>query len=171
MPDGFQIQGLPELQSKIVDLYPELIDELDFAARDAAALWEQRAKEDAPKDQGRLASAITSMQTGFLEYDTVSPVEYSAYLEWGTRGKVNVPAELADYAIQFKGSGSGGGETAKEMIFAWMKRVGIAEDKQWAVFASIMINGIRPHPCFFIQMPFVQNQLNSDIASILNTPH
>lgn len=98
--------------------------------------------------------------------EVVSPAEYSAYVEWGTKTRVSVPPELQSYAAQFRG-GKGAGD-AKKMIYAWMDRVGVPKDRQWVVFISIITKGIHPHPFFFIQKPVVEKQLIGDIKAILN---
>ena len=63
---------------------------------------------------GQLAGSIRPEKTGELSVQVIAHKEYAPYIEWGTITKVNVPAELKDYAIQFKGKGikkNGGIET------------------------------------------------------------
>jgi HK97 gp10 family phage protein len=170
MPNTVILKGWKEFENKLNSLPKQLEKEVDFAVEDAAGLWEQKAKQDAPVDQGRLKQQISRKRVAAMNWEVVSPAEHSAWLEWGTKSKVRVPSDIAQYAAQFRGGGSGGGN-AKTMIYAWMNRVGIPPEAQWAVFISIIVNGITPHPYFFIQRPFVQAQLDSDIKQILNTEH
>jgi hypothetical protein len=102
--------------------------------------------------------------------EIVSPVNYSAYIEWGTKTRVSVPSDVAGYAATFRGGGPGGGN-AKAMIYEWMNRVGIAKEFQWITFINIIVKGIRPHPFFFIQRPIVEKQLIADLQAIVTTPH
>ncbi len=165
MPNNVTLKGFKEFQQKIDRLPNNLRSQVGRVVKDAAELWEERAKRDAPNDQGRLVKGITNRKDGPMRYEVESEADYSAYLEWGTKTKVRVPGEIASYAQQFKSGGNSGG--AKKMIFAWMKRVGIPPELQWVVFMSIMIKGITPHPFFFIQMPFVQKQLTNDLPQVL----
>ncbi len=91
-------------------------------------------------------------------------------MEWGTKTKVKVPADIATYASQFRGGGSSGGNV-KLKIFEWMKRVGIPPERQYFVFISIITKGISPHPFFFIQRPIVEKALFTGVNNILKTEH
>lgn len=169
MPTTVTLKGFKEFEDKLRNLPKQLEKEIDFVVEDAAGLWEQRAKQDAPKDQGRLVQQISRKRVAVMNWEVVSPSEYSAYLEWGTKSRVSVPSDIAGYAAQFRG-GTGSGD-AKKMIYAWMARVGIPPEAQWPVFISIIVTGIKPHPYFFIQTPFVEKQLYNDIKQILTTEH
>lgn len=170
MPNNIILSGFKEFEQKLKNLPSVVQKEVDLEVKDAGVNWEQRAKRDAPADQGRLRGAILSASRGLMKVEIVANVSYAAYVEWGTKTKVKVPADIAGYASQFRGGGAGGGN-AKEMIFAWMKRVGIPPERQWFVFISIVTKGISPHPFFFIQRAIVEKELFSAINSILNTPH
>lgn len=170
MPTGIDLKGFKEFQKKLENLPHELEEEIDAEVADAGKLWEQRAKQDAPVDQGLLRSQIRFDKTKNLESQITSPVDYSAYIEWGTKSRASVPAEIASYAEQFRGGKGNGGE-AKKMIFAWMDRVGIPKEAQYPIFISIITKGIKPHPYFFIQQPIVEKELIGHIQSILKTPH
>lgn len=164
------ITGFKEFAEKAKKMPDILRNEIDGEVEDAARTWASLAKRDAPKDQGFLAGQISSTHTGLMVAEAISSAEYSAYLEWGTKSKVKVPAAIQGYASQFRGGGLRSGD-AKKMIYAWMNRVGIPKDRQWVVFISIIIKGINPHPFFFIQMPIVQAQLDKNVQQVLNTPH
>lgn len=167
MPNQVTLKGFDEFQRKLKALPPQLKKQAGALVYDAAQLWEEKAKLDAPKDQGRLVGMIRAKKVAEMTSETVSAADYSAYIEWGTKSRVRVPAELASYANEFRGGRSNG--NAKEMIYAWMNRVGIPADKQWFVYISIVTKGIHPHPYFFIQRPFVQKQLFTDLEHMLNT--
>lgn len=146
-----------------------LTKEIDGEVQDAGRLWASGAKRDAPVDQGFLRGQITSYRVGPAHFEVTSEANYSAFIEWGTKTRVQVPAELQGYASQFRGGVNPGG--AKKMIFAWMQRVGVPKERQWVTFLSIIIKGIRPHPFFFVQYPIVEKSLFTNVQSILNTPH
>lgn len=166
MANTITLKGFKEFQNKLKKLPTEVKREVDDVVQDAGATWEDLAKQAAPTDQGRLRSAITSKSNGLMKSEVVSPVEYSAYIEWGTKTRVNVPSELQSYAAQFRG-GKGAGD-AKRFIYEWMNRVGVPPERQWIIFISIITKGIHPHPYFFIQRPIVEKQLIGDIKHILS---
>jgi HK97 gp10 family phage protein len=169
MPANITFIGFKEFRNKLHALPGVVTKEVDAVVQIAGSQWEQLAKSGAPVDQGRLRANITNKKTGEMSNEVSSPVEYSPYVEFGTKTRVQVPADLQTYANQFKG-GRGGGN-AKEMIYEWMKRVGIPPERQWIVYISIMVKGIRPHPFFFPPAPIVEKQLFSDIKHVLDTEH
>lgn len=187
MPTTVTISGFKEFADKCKNISENMVQELDEAAKFAAATWEERAKLDAPKDVGFLAGGISSTQIRLGEYEIVSAKEYSAYMEWGTKGKVHVPAELSAYASQFKGKGVGDYYDFLNAILDWVKRKGLstvinsytgkkvggkAAKENLVVLAeaialSILKKGVNPHPFFFIQKPLVEKQFLSDIRQIM----
>ncbi len=170
MANQVVLTGFKEFQDKLKNLPKTVQSEVNRNVQDAAEMWEEFAVADAPSDQGLLRQSIAAVKVEDGIWDVVSPQEYSAYVEWGTRTKVNVPADLQSYAQQFKGSGSGGGN-AREIIYAWCKRKGIPEEAWGAVFNAIMIKGITPHPFFFIQRPRVEAFLIQNIKEITNAEY
>lgn len=182
------LRGFKEFERKLLGMPNELKEEIGGEVEDAARLWATKAKQDAPKDVGTLAGSITSFVTGVMSAEAVSPAEYSAYVEWGTKSRVRVPAELQAYASQFIGKGSGDYYDFLNAILDWVKRKGLARIKNSytgrsstkqadllmvaeVIAFSIIRKGIHPHPYFFIQMPIVEKQLNTNVKTILNTPH
>jgi Bacteriophage HK97-gp10, putative tail-component len=168
MANGITITGFTEFQNKLNKLPGELLDDFDEAAEFAAMQWEAGAKRSAPIDQGFLRAGISHSKLKSGEWEVVSSKDYSAYMEWGTRSKVRVPAELASYAATFKGAGGQG--DVKKAIYEWCKRVGIPEKAWWIVFITIMRVGVTPQPFFFIQRPIVEAQFIKNLQQIINTP-
>ncbi len=62
------------------------------------------AKSAAPVDKVGLKPSIRTEIKGKTG-ETLVGVGYGPYVEFGTGSKVNVPTELKDYAMQFKGAG------------------------------------------------------------------
>lgn len=169
MPTTVTLTGWKEFENKLSTLPKKLMQEVGGEVEDAARLWAAGAKRDAPKDQGFLAGQISSRKLGPMSAEATSEANYSAYIEWGTKTRVQVPSDLQGYANEFRGGVNPGG--AKKFIFAWMNRVGIPKERQWITFLSIIIKGIHPHPYFFPQKPIVQAQLDKNVQTILNTEH
>ncbi len=170
MPNTVTLTGFKEFEDKLRRLPKVLAHEIDGEVEDAARLWDDLAKQDAPKDVGTLAGLISKRKNKDMDWEVASGAGYSAFIEWGTKSRVRVPADLAAYASQFRGGGAGAGN-AKAFIYAWMKRKGIPEKFWWITFHSIITKGIHPHPFFFIQAPFVEKQLYTGVKRILTTEH
>lgn len=170
MPTSITLTGFKEFEAKLVAMPAILKKEVDGEVQAASSHWATRAKQDAPVDQGFLKGQITSKSDGVMQAEVTSASSYSAYMEWGTKTRVQVPADLQAYAQQFRGGGPRAGN-AKKMIYAWMDRVGIPTEFQWRVFISIIVKGVHPHPFFFIQRPIVQTFLDKNVQNILNTEH
>lgn len=169
MPVTISIAGWGEFAEKAKNMPDILRQEVDGEVEDSARTWAALAKRDAPVDQGFLRGQISSFKLAIMQAEAVSPADYSAYIEWGTKSRVSVPPQLQSYAAQFRGGINTGG--AKKMIYAWMERVGVPKQYQYPTFISIITKGIRPHPFFFIQIPIVEKQLITNVTKILNTPH
>ena len=71
-------------------------------------------------DTGELRASIHDvMSVNKLSGRAVTNVEYAAYVEFGTITKVEVPQELTEYAMQFKGKGikTKGGMKARPYLY------------------------------------------------------
>lgn len=75
---------------------------------------ERRAKSFAPVDKGFLRGSISAQSSSDRMSFEVSAgekisrgvkVKYAPFVEFGTGTKVSVPADVAKYALQFKGKG------------------------------------------------------------------
>ena len=70
---------------------------------------EKDAKQFAPANFGKLGQSILAIKKGYADWivraDSSGLAPYAAYVEFGTGGLVNVPTELKDIAITWKGKG------------------------------------------------------------------
>ena len=175
MRKGFK--GMPQLISRLRSIPARLDQEVKNLVQDTAnnvvrdAVNNIRANGNA--DLGGLMQSINAYpDKGGLAAHMIVQKEYGAAQEFGTKGKVRVPIELAEYAAQFKGIPSGGTWTEfLAEIKAWVKRKGItgvysvktrkrltgakynndAEDERAAylIAMSIYLHGVTPKPYFF----------------------
>jgi hypothetical protein len=97
------LTGFKEFEAKLKSLPQSITIKADAIVQDEALRWSQLAKRSAPVNFGKLRGGIQAVPTGQMRAEVVSPVKYSPYMEWGTGTKVNVPTELLQYALQFKG--------------------------------------------------------------------
>lgn len=157
--------GFKELQRKIAKAPDVLKQEIGAEVHGAAFEFQQLAFKDAPADVGTLKSQITFKPTGELSAEVVSGSEYSAPMEFGTKG--NFRAIEGIDSAPFKGQPSGG--TWQEFIQNiknWTKRKGI-DAPPYVIAQSIIKKGVKPHPFFFKQIAPVKKELVGRIENIL----
>jgi hypothetical protein len=118
-------------------VFKEVDAEIGATTQDMVAL----AKRNAPKDQGLLSGEISSFQERPLRWAFVSQASYSAFVEFGTKSNVRIPAGLESFAGSFKG-GFQSSLSAKEAIFEWCRRHGIERRAWYAIFIKIMTKGV-----------------------------
>lgn len=70
---------------------------------------EKYAKQEAPNDLGDLGQSINAVEQNPLNWKIIANnsglAPYAPFVEFGTGGLVEVPQELQDQAIKFKGKG------------------------------------------------------------------
>jgi hypothetical protein len=125
------------------------------------------AKSLAPKDEGFLQNRITVKEISQLEYEYVAQDKKAAWLEFGTKKKVQIPSELSDVAQKYKGIGLGSGLNARQTIYDWCKRKGIPKEAWYPIYREIVTNGIKPHPYFFPAYNRVKPKLIKRIKEIM----
>jgi hypothetical protein len=191
---SFQIKGFDELQKKITalpkELQEEVVGEIQAWGYDVNAEQIGLISQQNIQDLGALQQNTKAVpkQNGV---ELISNVYYAPYVEFGTGAKVKVPAELNDYANQFRGKKRGDYYDFLNAILDWVKRKGITAtynvktrrrtntkaDRErllnvaQAIADSILRNGIAPRPYFF--PPYLRkrkdliNRLNIVIGKVL----
>lgn len=136
---SIQVEGLERLKKKLGAIPENVKAEVDAEMSSVAREFENRAVRAVPVGlTGQLKGGITSGRVGEMHYEVVSRMLYSAYIEWGTITRVQVPSDLVEYASFFKGKG--------------IRKNG----------------GIYPHPFFFPQLPIAQADLNKNLKEVVN---
>lgn len=162
---SIQVEGLDKLIKKFGTLPKNVETEFDALIGSVANGFANRAQNDAPTDNRRMANAIGFERKSVMNWQVASPVNYSVFLEFGTKTRTQVPADLAAYASQFKGIKSTG--DPKKAIYDWCKRKGIPQEAWWPIFISVMTKGIHPHPFFFKQIPQAQAEIDKELPNIV----
>jgi hypothetical protein len=132
-----EIQGLKELQKKLGTMPKHLVDETDAEMAAAANGFVNRAVEAVRVDTGFLRNSITFSRLAEMNYEVVAGARYAAYVEFGTITRVSVPADLVQYAAQFKGRG--------------LRKSG----------------GMAARPFFFPQLPIARAELNKNLKQMM----
>jgi len=161
------ITGATELK-KFLSTYPVKVkQDIDDVLAAGAVDIARMATQDAPVNNGLLRNGISFQRVGPLEYRVFSRANYSAFIEFGTRKRVQIPAGLEEIAAKFKGGKSGDSEAAKEAIYEWCRLKGIPKEEWWGIFIHIMVNGIKPQPFFFHNYFLIEKKIRHEIITVL----
>jgi hypothetical protein len=192
---SIQVEGLDKLKKKFGSIPENIRAEVDAEMAVTARDFVNRAVEAAPVDVGFLRGQITFNKVSEMNYEIVSGANYSAFIEFGTKSKVQIPAGLSSYAAQFKGKGTGNLDEFLRALTQWVKRKGIAaswsnwgqfhrvtrkrtkvseafrinENEQIArvIMIKILMKGIKAQPFFFPQLPIAQAELNKNLKEVV----
>lgn len=103
------VKGLDKLVKDLKSLGKEGVQAIADVTEANARDIETTAKQLSPVDTGKLRQSIKSLEVDKLNWkitaNATGTAPYAAYMEFGTGGLVEVPAELTEVAIQFKGAG------------------------------------------------------------------
>lgn len=145
-----RIKGLPELKSKMQKLKTGLQETVVGTIWDVVGLMVADAKADAPVDLAKLINSIDRKrsETGWSVVFYVGEA-HGAFQEFGFGKYLEVPAELSEEALKFKGYKSGNFEEFLADITAWCERKGIDTGAAWLIAVSILRKGLRPKPYFY----------------------
>lgn len=126
------------------------------------------AKRNAPADLGTIRQNIgqNTIQDGEKVTATIfSAAPESAFQEFGTGGKVDVPTEMAEIALTFKGKSGGSFIEFVKALTDWLRRHGIDEKAAYPAARKILLQGLKPQP--FLYPAYVANK--SKLLPMLQT--
>lgn len=163
----FDIKGFSELQAKIKALPKELQEEVvgeiqawgnDVNAEQLGLISQQKIQDLGALQQNTKALARPD------GVELISNVYYAPYIEFGTGPKVQIPAELNNYASQFRGKKRGDFRTFVKAMEAWLKRKGGNPKFAFKAALNIIANGQEARPYFF--PPYLRKR--KDLINRLN---
>ena len=168
--------GLADLENEVKRASQKIQDEVDAELEAGAMNFVTLAKRDLASqggDRGTLLRSISYNKIDKFDYVVSARTFYAAFIEFGTKSKFNPYPGTEEYASKFKGEKQSGAIRLIDAIRGWVKRKGIAKDKDvnqvaFLIARSIYKNGINPKPFFFKQMPIIQNQITKNIRTVLD---
>jgi hypothetical protein len=170
----FDIKGFDKLQAKIAalpkDLQEEVVGEIQAWGYEVNAEQLGLISQQKIQDQGALQqnTKANKLPDGV---DLVSNVYYAPYIEFGTGPKVKVPAELNNYASQFRGQKRGDFKTFVKALEGWLKRKGGNPKFAFKAALNIIANGqeARPYffPPYFRKRKDLTNRINAVISRVI----
>jgi HK97 gp10 family phage protein len=164
---------LGKLQSFDKKVQQDVKDEVNASALNI----QSGAKRLAPVNLGQLRNSIylkeQKVDKGFV-FTVGSSASYAPYVEFGTGGKVSIPAGFEELASGFKGKKAGTFKDMVEALTLWVRRKGIGggNDKSiaYAIAISILKKGMRPQPflipSFETEKPKMINNIKKAIENV-----
>jgi hypothetical protein len=103
-----EVKGINEVANELQNYGKEAIKMIEAITEMTARDVESYAKQKAPPNFGKLGQSIIATEQSPTVWEIsagglIAP--YAPYVEFGTGGLVDVPTELKDIAIKFKGKG------------------------------------------------------------------
>jgi HK97 gp10 family phage protein len=127
------------------------------------------AKQQAPANYGKLRqSIINNVSDHGLRVAIEVGVKYGAFVEFGTGVYVQVPAELQQEALKFKGMKTGSFSDFLKTIEDWCKRKGISEDAAYPIAMSILKKGVKPQPYLYPAYVKYRKEIKPRLEKALN---
>jgi HK97 gp10 family phage protein len=168
----FDIGNLSDVLKKLDTLDAKIQQEVKDEISASALNIQTGAKRLAPVNFGQLRNSIylkeQKIEKGIV-FTVGASASYAPYVEFGTGGKVSIPAGFEDLASGFKGKKAGTFKDMVEALTLWVRRKGIGggNDKSiaYAIAINILRKGMRPQP-FLI--PAFETEKPKLIKNILN---
>jgi HK97 gp10 family phage protein len=168
----FDIGNLSEALKKLDTFNAKVQQDVKDEVNASALNIQSGAKRLAPVNFGQLRNSIylkeKSNDKGYV-FSVGSSASYAPYVEFGTGGKVSIPAGFEELASGFKGKKGGTFKDMVEALTLWVRRKGIGGGKDksiaYAIAISILRKGMRPQP-FLI--PAFEAEKPKMIKNILN---
>ena len=131
------------------------------------------AKRLAPVNFGQLRNSIALDKTSDLTYSVEAKASYAGYVEFGTGGKVTIPAGYNEMANSFKGKSGGKFKDMVAALTLWVKRKGIGNGKNdkgiaFAIALSILRKGMKAQPFLIPAFETEKPKLINRLKKLLN---
>ena len=189
MAKTLSLSGIKKLEGKLNNLTNAIKEDVIDEINSSALKIESEAKRLAPVNFGQLRKSIALTKDGDLTYSVAANASYAAYVEFGTGGKVSIPAGYKTFAGKFKGKSGGTFQDFITSLTMWVKAKGLAgtysvktqkrlgnkssnqsEDEKLARFLALKIlkNGISPQPFLIPAFENEKPKLIKRLKTLLN---
>jgi len=167
------LQGIKEIQDALKNIDISLKQDVSNEINASALKIQTDAKRLAPVNFGQLRNGIRLQKISDLTISVESSASYSPYIEFGTGGKVSVPADFQAYAKTFQGQKGGKFKDFVDALTLWVKRKGIGNGKNdkglaFVIARSILQKGLRPQPFLIPAYEQEKPKLIQRLKKILN---
>ena len=165
------LKGINETIAALRKNGKQAIEDIEDETQLAASRIEKKAKEYVPGDMGALGQSILAIEETPLLWNITAgglKAPYAAYVEFGTGGRVKVPAELQKEALKFKGKKQGTFDEGLENIEEWLTRHGGDPDDAEGVLLNIIKYGLWPQPFLYPALIFGRMIYLQRLKRVLN---
>lgn len=169
---NLQLKGVQGVINALAQLDNEVSREVDAEMQASVNKMALTAKRKAPSNFAELRNSIGSERISPLSYSLFANAYHAPYIEFGTRGKVDVPAEMEPVAAAIKARPKKGNWTQfVNSIYEWgtKKKVIKKGDKNHAVNIARKIYkfGIAPQPFLWPSFVAERSKLVRRISDIV----
>jgi len=147
---GFSDQQLAKFKGDFKRFSEKKTKKLQDATMLSAYNILKGAKERVPRYQSRLHNSLRVIQAqNRLSARVWTNVEYAPFVEFGTKSKVSIPSEIAQYAAQFIGSVKGTFKDLVDQIKVWCRRNGIPDAAAFPIALELALHGVKARPFLY----------------------
>lgn len=158
-----------EIFNRLIKENETFKNEVSFEIEASCLTIVANAKIAAPKDFGILAGGVSYRKLSQLEFEIISPSQYTAFMEFGTKSSVSIPPGWEEFAAKFKNiTIETGGLTLAKAIEEWAKRQGLSKAIGIQIYLKILRKGVNPHPFIIPAYLAEMKQLSKRISNLLN---
>ena len=143
------IRQLKDLEKQLLKAGPKTTRAAQLELKATAFDTLATAKALAPIDRGGLRGFMALEPITKDSYKIGNNKDYAPYVEFGTGGKADIPAEWSGFATQFKGATGEKWDKGLEEITKWCINKGIPEEAAYPIFMSILKNGQHAQPFLY----------------------
>lgn len=144
-----RIKGLDRFKKDVTNLKTELKTTVHKTIKEYADKMVVDARANVPVDTGVARDSIGSQEVeqGRVIFYVDSP--HGAIQEFGLGVYMEVPEELREEALKFKGYKNGDFDEFLSELEDWCRRKGIDPNAAYPIALSILNKGMRPQPFFY----------------------
>lgn len=155
MSFSIEIKGIEDVIKSFGDTEKKAIVEIDKIIGAEVENMAKVSKQLAPVYLGELKNKISAKKIENLRWSFISAAPYSAYVEFGTKKKVEIPKGYEELASQSRGGSSGRFIDLYHAILDWVRKKKIVTGRQrgstkaereevaaWNIAMKIAKNGI-----------------------------
>lgn len=174
MSKVIKINGLDKWRNKLGQLdkkvHDVVVSNIGLAGLEIAEDANSRAPSGLSNELAR--SYRYNLSKDGLSVAVGSDLQYAAFVEFGTRSKVQIPSDFADLAARFRGGKGGTFESLLAQIKLWCKAKGIEQEAAYPIALKIARYGTEARPHFIIALRagiirFIEN-LKTNLGKEIN---
>jgi hypothetical protein len=137
------------------------LEQISEEIEDSANIIVAVAQNTAPVNENRLRGSISAKKLTPYQYEVVAQTKYAAFMEFGTKSKVRIPAGAEEIAAEARNIKGGTIAEMQKSIERWVRLKGIAKGKEiknvtFLIMRKILRVGVNPQPFFF---PSIQKEI------------